>query len=64
VLADLIRTCRADGVDYTVARLESIRAQEAFESFGLVEVLGADHIFHSVEEAIRTRGPERGGHQG
>jgi SulP family sulfate permease len=64
VLADLIRACRADGVDYAVARLESIRAQEAFESFGLVELLGADHIFHSVEEAIRTRGPKRTGHQG
>jgi SulP family sulfate permease len=64
VLADLIRSCRADGVDYAVTRLESIRAQEAFESFGLVELLGADHIFHSVEEAIRTLGPKRRGRQG
>jgi SulP family sulfate permease len=39
-----------------VARLESVRAQEAFQSFGLVELLGADHIFHSVEEPIRTLG--------
>jgi SulP family sulfate permease len=36
-----------------VARLESVRAQVAFECFGLIELLGADHIFHSVEEAIR-----------
>jgi MFS superfamily sulfate permease-like transporter len=64
VLADLIRACRADGVEYAVARLESIRAQGAFEGFGLVELLGADHIFHSVEEAIRTLGPKRRGQQG
>jgi MFS superfamily sulfate permease-like transporter len=64
VLADLIRACRADGVDFAVARLESIRAQDAFESFGLVELLGADHIFHSVEEAIRKLGPKRTDHQG
>jgi SulP family sulfate permease len=64
VLSDVIRKCRADGADFAVARLESIRAQEAFQSFGLVELLGADHIFHSVEEAIRTLGPKRMGHQG
>jgi SulP family sulfate permease len=56
VLSDVIRTCRADGTDFAVARLESVRAQAAFQSFGLVELLGADHIFHSVEEAIRTLG--------
>ena len=56
VLAEVIRKCRADGADFAVARLELIRAQEAFQSFGLVELLGADHIFHSVEEAIRTLG--------
>jgi sulfate permease, SulP family len=56
VLAGVIRSCRAQGADFAVARLESVRAQEAFQSFGLVELLGADHIFHSVEEAIRTLG--------
>jgi SulP family sulfate permease len=61
VLADLIRQCRADGVDFAVARLESVRAQEAFASFGLIELLGADHIFHSVEEAIRGLGGKRNG---
>ncbi len=61
VLADVIRKCRADGVDFAVARLESIRAQESFQSFELVELLGADHIFHSVEEAIRALGGKRPG---
>jgi MFS superfamily sulfate permease-like transporter len=59
VLAEVIRDCRAQGADFAVSRLESIRAQEAFQSFGLVELLGADHIFHSVEEAIRKLGAER-----
>ncbi len=61
VLAEVIRECRADGVDFAVARLESIRAQEAFQSFGLVELLGADHIFHSVEEAISGLAGKRTG---
>jgi MFS superfamily sulfate permease-like transporter len=56
VLADVIRKCRTAGADFAVARLESIRAQESFQSFGLVELLGADHIFHSVEEATRALG--------
>jgi MFS superfamily sulfate permease-like transporter len=54
VLADVIRTCRARGTDLVVARLESVRAEEAFRTFGLTELLGADHIFRSVEEAVRT----------
>jgi SulP family sulfate permease len=58
-LADVIRKCRADGADFAVARLESVRAQEAFECFGLIELLGEDHIFHSVEEAIRGLGGKR-----
>jgi sulfate permease, SulP family len=60
-LAEVIRKCRAQGVDFAVARLESIRAQESFESFGLIELLGTDHIFHSVEEAIRGLGGKRKG---
>jgi SulP family sulfate permease len=56
VLADVIRNCRADGADFAVARLESIRAQEALQCFGVVELLGENHIFHSVAEAIRVLG--------
>jgi MFS superfamily sulfate permease-like transporter len=55
VLADVIRTSRARGADFAVARLESVRAEEAFRRFGLTELLGSDHMFHSVEEAIQTR---------
>jgi SulP family sulfate permease len=56
VLADLIRKCHADGVDFAIARLESIRAQEAMSRFGIDELLGPDHQFRSVEDAIRTLG--------
>jgi MFS superfamily sulfate permease-like transporter len=54
VLAEVIRTCRAAGIDFAVARLESLRAQEAFASFGLTSLLGPDHLFRSVEEAIES----------
>src|SRR5258708_3304645 len=54
ILRDLIRKCHADGVDFAIARLESIRAQEAMVRLGINEVLGADRQFRSVEEAIRT----------
>ena len=54
VLADVIRHCRAAGTDVAVARLESVRAQEALDCFGVTALLGEDHVFHSVEEAVRT----------
>jgi SulP family sulfate permease len=37
-----------------MARLESIRAQQAFERFGIYDVLPKDHIFHSVDQAIHA----------
>ena len=54
ILSDLIRRCHADGVDFAIARLESIRAQEAMARFGINELLGPDH---SVPQ-------RRGGHPG
>jgi len=56
VLADLIRKCHADGVDFAIARLESIRAQDAMTRFGIDDLLGPDRSFHSVEEAVRALG--------
>ena len=58
VLADLIRRCHADGVDFAIARLESIRAQEAIARFGIDALLGPDRLFHSVEQAIAALGKE------
>ncbi|MFI4974383.1 MAG: SulP family inorganic anion transporter [Caulobacterales bacterium] len=56
ILSEVIAKARAAGMDFAVARLESIRAQAAFERFGVTERLGRDHLFHSVEQAIRTLG--------
>lgn len=50
--AELIRRFQGDGVTVAVARLESLRARAAFERFGLVALLGADHFFHSVDQAV------------
>jgi sulfate permease, SulP family len=56
VLSDLIRRGHADGVDFAIARLESIRAQDAMARFGINALLGPDRQFRSVEEAVRARG--------
>jgi MFS superfamily sulfate permease-like transporter len=57
-LIDLFRECREQGVTVALARLESMRAQDAFERFGIYETLPRDHVFHSVEEAVRKLGSE------
>jgi len=53
VLLDLLKDCREGGVTVAVARLESVRAQNAFESFGLYDALPREHVFHSVDEAVQ-----------
>jgi MFS superfamily sulfate permease-like transporter len=55
VLAEIIKQCHEDGIDFAIARLESSRAQDAIVRFGIAAVLGPDRQFHSVEEAIRAR---------
>jgi hypothetical protein len=37
-----------------VARLEALRAQEAFERFKIYDVLPRNHVFLSVAEAVAT----------
>jgi len=59
VLAELVRSLRGRGVDVAVARLESLRAQHSFERLGLSELIGRDHVFHSVQEAVDTLAPSR-----
>jgi sulfate permease, SulP family len=41
------------GVGFYIARLESFRAQQAMEKYGILPLLGAAQTFHSVDEAIR-----------
>jgi MFS superfamily sulfate permease-like transporter len=57
-LLELIRECGRIGVAIAVARLESQRAQDAFARFGLLDALPKEHIFHSVEEAVRALAPK------
>jgi sulfate permease, SulP family len=52
MLRDLIGVCHADGIAVAIARLESVRAQQAIARFQIDDLLGQDHIFHSVEQAI------------
>jgi SulP family sulfate permease len=48
-----IRFWNDRGVSFYVARLESFRAQQAIEKYGILPLLGAAQTFHSVDEAIR-----------
>jgi sulfate permease, SulP family len=60
VLAELIHELRGRGVDVAVARLESVRAQQSFARLGLFALIGRDHVFRSVQEAIDAlAGPGR-----
>ncbi len=52
ILLDVLRMCREEGVTVAIARLESIRAQQAFERFKIYDVLPRDRVFHSVHQAI------------
>ena len=57
VLAALVSRLRAEGVDVAFARLESVRAQQSFARQGLEALVGRDHLFHSVEEAVQALRP-------
>jgi len=63
ILAEIIRRCHAEGIDFAIARLESVRAQNALARFGIDQLLGQDHLYRSVEEAIRSRGRKGAAHQ-
>jgi sulfate permease, SulP family len=58
ILGEAIRDCRKHGVDFAIARLESVRAQAALERFGVLATLGQGRLFHSVDEATRTLAPD------
>lgn len=51
-LAEVIAYCHDAGVTFSIARLESVRAQTALARFGIAATLGPDRIFHSVDNAI------------
>jgi sulfate permease, SulP family len=41
--------CQSSGITFAVG---SVRAQEAFSRFGIMDLLGRDHLFHNVDEAV------------
>lgn len=59
-LLTLARNCRAQGVVLAIARVESVRAADALGRFGVLAEISADHVFHSVEEAVAALAPAAG----
>jgi MFS superfamily sulfate permease-like transporter len=57
-LRRVIAACRDAGVNFAIARLESLAGQAALTRLGLRELIGEDHVFASVAEAIATLGPK------
>lgn len=57
VFKDLIGLCRDAGATLAIARLEAVEAQRALTAFGLRDLIGADHIFASVADAISALAP-------
>jgi sulfate permease, SulP family len=53
VLLQLIDDLRKRKIDVALARLESQQAQKSAARTGLIAALGADHVFRSVEDAVR-----------
>jgi sulfate permease, SulP family len=54
ILVDTIKACHASGTGFAIARLESTRAQEAIERFGINALLEGRRQFRSVEEALEA----------
>jgi MFS superfamily sulfate permease-like transporter len=58
-VAQIIEHCREANIVLAVARLESVRAQDALQRFGILKQLGENRVFHSVDEAIRALRPTK-----
>ncbi len=62
-LRDVIQSCHDKGVDFAIARLESLRARAALKAYGLRDALarpgvtGKERQFHSVDDATRELAP-------
>ncbi len=59
ILQEAIADLRTAGIVVAIARLSERRAQDQAGRSGLVEAIGADHVFLSVEDAVRKLGPNR-----
>jgi hypothetical protein len=56
-LGEIVRFCRDRGIQFAVARLGSLRAQDSFRRFGLTDIVGNEHFYHSVYEAVAALAP-------
>ncbi|MBN9221098.1 MAG: SulP family inorganic anion transporter [Mesorhizobium sp.] len=56
-LIQTVTHCRNAGAIFAIARMESVRAQEALARFGIIDLVGPQRIFHSVDAAITTLRP-------
>jgi sulfate permease, SulP family len=57
ILQQAFADLKAKGIVVAIARLSDARAQGQAGRSGLIEAVGADHVFHSVEDAVRKLGP-------
>ena len=63
-LAAAIGECHDKGIDFAIARLESVRARAALTAYGLLDALGRpgvsgdERLFHSVNDATRRLAPD------
>jgi sulfate permease, SulP family len=57
LLRRAIADLEAKGVTVAIARLSHEQAQREARRSGLIESIGKDHVFMSVEEAVRKLGP-------
>jgi MFS superfamily sulfate permease-like transporter len=58
-MTQLISRLRKRNIDVALARMEAKGAMTAAARAGLLAALGKDHVFHSVEEAVRALGHAR-----
>ena len=56
-LCEVVDFCRGRGIQFAVARLESVRAQNSFQRFGIAGVIGNEHFYHSVYQAVEALAP-------
>jgi SulP family sulfate permease len=64
ILRDTIAGLRTRSILVAIARLSDERAQAQALRTGLIETIGPDRVFMSVEEAVRTLGPHAEGRDG
>jgi len=58
ILQQTIAGLHARAIDVALARLSDQGAQVEAERTGLIAAIGRDHVFKSVEEAVRRLGPD------